>query len=726
MKDFINKIHFEYILLFIVTVSAALLLYFENIYCLLPILLPAALAIWKINAVKGSIIFAAVLLLLCFNLPIKKDDADSLKNQLAAHPVYAKIRFEITDPLCCSIKRIKNGAVTEVVIHNAADLTGREYQGSGKFLIYSDKTLPPDAAYGDIFEVNGTLRFGDSNTAWDTDNSLADGDFRFGDFNKYMKLRNIAGIISPDRDSTVQKVAQNNSWARKFILFRDRTLEYMTRGLSDDNANLTGALFFGLKGALDKNSKQQFIKSGTVHLFSVSGFHIALLFGIILNGIYFLPLKRKYITSALLTLPFLLSTGANIPAIRAFLMILIFALLKEKYFYIPPLRILSACCALFVMFNVNYLADAGFLYSFSITGILLLLSENIPVWNRTWHIESNLKAVNRKNPVKYKNFTLHSKKFVFALCGTVAAFACSSIITLVFFGYLYLSAVWINFFILFYCSYLVCVMLLQTIFNIIAPAGLYFSIIFDKSLDLMKAVIEFGAEYPCQINSVQIPWWWAFLFYPALIIIITSRDKKLFTAGVVFLSAFFPCSVMYKKVLKNELLMIHDPSSSQTAFVLALPRSDYAWAYNIQNGESMELARKFLASKGIYHLNMWVQYGSAKNKISALEKTSGNLKIYDFIHFARSELADDIKLPSDMFYTHIAQISPEFDFKKGISRFFRKKNQLGFEYFNPEAIIPICVVSDNETQRVSVRKNGIEHTKQWMNSNLLEYSVYEL
>lgn len=722
MKDFFNRVPFEYILAGFI-ISAALLIGYNLILCIVPLLLIALLIAWKINTARGIFLSLFLIMIIIFNL---HHNDNKLKNALGGRPVYGTIQFEIIDPLCCSLAEIRNGTTMLIKIINIKTAGGEMLPCDGKFLVYAKDIIDATASYGDVFEINGTLRFADKMGIWNSVNETVDYDFRFGDFQQYMKLRNIAGVVYPDNESAVRDLGTKESLFRKILHLRDRTLAYVTKDLSVVNANLVGALFFGLKGALDSDSKQQFIKSGIIHLFSVSGLHVGILFALLLPLTLFLPVNKRYLAASILLIPFILTTGANVPAVRAFLMIFVYALLRCFCFYVPTLRILAGGCAFFLIFKADYLSDAGFLYSFGITGILLLANEKFRQWNRIWNTDHTLTAEKNRKFLWLRKYFLTNKKFIFALCSTFAAFAGGSIITSATFGYLYLSTVWVNFFMLFYSPLLIWLFIIKLIFTPIASVGECTAFVFDGSLSFMLKVIDFGANHPLQLNTVQIPVAAAILFYFALLMIGIVRNKLAFTAAMVFLLAFFPCAVLAARFQKAQLLVLRDPSDNMTAFVLADPKANYSWAYNIQNGKNMEIARKFLASKGINHLNVWIQYGSAKNKINALTMTAKNLKINKVIHISRKPLTERSMLGNDIIYDFRRQTGTEIRQKEKLNCFFRKKSQFGFEYFNPEAILPLCVIFDSENQTLIFRHNGEEYTKNWINSNLTEYFVYDI
>ncbi len=727
MLKLLNKIPFEFVFLFFILFEALLI---TNSDCIWLTLIPVGLCIFFAYYINrtGGILCAAGIILACIFFQIHSiPSPDSLRNSLDSRPVYGRIRFEIIDPLHCDVGDISNGATTLVNICSIQDNSGTVYRGSGNFLLFSRELLPQNAFYGDIFEIEGSLRFSTAETIWDIDNDYPVTDFRFGNFHNYMKLHNIDGMISPDKNTYLHKISSNDSFFRKLLMLRDRTLHYFVRNIQNKNdKNITAAMFFGLKGALSASDKVNFIKSGTIHLFSVSGLHIGILFAMLLPLLAFLPVQWRYFCASMLLIPFLLTTGANIPALRAFLMILTFSLLRLHFFHIPPLRILAAGCSVFLIYRPDYLFDAGFLYSFSITAILLSISAGFSRWNRINAIDFSLMAVNRKNPERLRKGNSFILKSIYALGSTCAAFAGGSIISLFTFGGLYLASVWINFFILFYSTYLIYIFILNFLLLPFSAPGIYSALLFEKSINFMQKVIEYGAQYPCRLNTPQISIAGAIIFYLSLIALLCIRNRKIFIISGAAVIMFFPLNMLLVRLQSPQLLAIREPSDGKIAFVLADPRGNYAWCFNIQDTASAETARKFITAKGLSHTNMWIISGTAANRFNALNSFTRNNTVGKIIHITRAPFKKSQLLPRNVVYENINAPLANWRKKENSATFFIQKSKTGFEYFNPRAILPLYVFFDTETNLLNITQGNKTVTKELPNSNITEYSVYEL
>lgn len=726
MKKFLQKLHFEYFLT-AVTVTAALIICSGiNPFAALSVLIICIFYGLFTNKTKGFIASCAVIaMVLCAyirNIP----EHNTLEEKLDRRPFYGKICFELIDPLWSTADRISNGDTALIRIISVEDMLGNKIYGSGKFLLFARDTLPGNARYGDIYEVEGSLRFSSKDIAWYINDNTAVSCYKFGNFHKYMQLRSISGMISPDKNSDMIKKAENNSFFKQMLLLRDKTLSYINSNIEKkENCDLVGALFFGLKGALDKKSKNDFIRSGTVHLFSVSGLHIGILFAVLLPLLIWVPVRWRYLCATLLMIPFLLTTGANTPAVRAFLMILSFSLLRTGCYYIEPLRILAAGCAFFLIMQPEYLHDAGFLYSFGITAILLLAAQKTILWRKIWKTDELLKASDRKNPAKYRLKSNILQKIVFAFIATAAAFAVGSVITLYTFGYLYFAPIWINFFIIFFCSWLIFLFIIKIIITPVPLLGALFCNFFEKNLDFMSAVTEFGSTFPMQINTMQVPVAAAILFYIALILLICAKNKLIFTVAGVFVIMIFPVTALLSRLQPEALLIIRSPYSENAAFIYADPSGDFSWSCNIRDTESAEIARKFLSSRGINHINFYFVGGSAGNTVRAMQKIQENIRINELIHLQRRKKIKSFELHPNTFYKHSAQQVSNWEYSRNLNKFFCKKSQIGFEYFTPKTSSPLKVIFDSNNALLKIDHNGKHNEQKMENSNILEYFIYE-
>jgi len=162
-------------------------------------------------------------------------------------------------------------------------------------------------------------------------------------------------------------------WSERFLPWAQRAL---ARGLPDDEATrLLWAMTLGWKTALSGDVATQFMEAGTMHVFAISGLHIALIAGALVAVLRAIRLPRTL--CGLLIIPFLwlyvAATGWQPSAVRSALMMSAVAgtwMLNRPADLINSLA-LSALAIL--MLEPGQLLQAGFQLSFGVVMGLALL-----------------------------------------------------------------------------------------------------------------------------------------------------------------------------------------------------------------------------------------------------------------------------------------------------------------------------------------------------------------
>ena len=152
------------------------------------------------------------------------------------------------------------------------------------------------------------------------------------------------------------------------------------------------ALIFGYRSQVDSESLRAFTNTGTIHVLSVSGLHVGLVFGFL--NIMLLWLNRfrygKLVRSVIIIIAiwaYVVLTGMSPPILRAGIMITFFTLsilFSRKQI---ALNTLFASAFFILLFAPNYLLDVGFQLSYSaILGIILFypLLANLYIPSNKW------------------------------------------------------------------------------------------------------------------------------------------------------------------------------------------------------------------------------------------------------------------------------------------------------------------------------------------------------
>ncbi|WP_044035550.1 ComEC/Rec2 family competence protein [Candidatus Arthromitus sp. SFB-rat-Yit] len=154
-----------------------------------------------------------------------------------------------------------------------------------------------------------------------------------------------------------------------FIGMKSIIKELFTDNFGVERGNILSSLVFGDTSSLDKEYKNDLKELGIVHILSVSGFHINLIFGILSKILSFLP-------SIIATFIYLVLTGFKVSGIRAFSMVFIREMSPRVHRNYDGINALCVAGSLILLIRPYEVLRLGFIYSFvSTLGILLFNSK---------------------------------------------------------------------------------------------------------------------------------------------------------------------------------------------------------------------------------------------------------------------------------------------------------------------------------------------------------------
>lgn len=157
---------------------------------------------------------------------------------------------------------------------------------------------------------------------------------------------------------------------------RERIIERFRRPLqvlSPEAAGTLLALLCGDREGIPAQIRQQFRRSGLIHLLAVSGLHVGVVGGVVL----FLCRRVRFgvrISAVCTVLVFyVLFTGSNPSTVRAALMLVLYLMLQRVRQSVLPLQVMAAAGCLMLLVEPDAVRQAGFQLSFAaVAGILVL------------------------------------------------------------------------------------------------------------------------------------------------------------------------------------------------------------------------------------------------------------------------------------------------------------------------------------------------------------------
>ena len=164
--------------------------------------------------------------------------------------------------------------------------------------------------------------------------------------------------------------------------------------LADAEKSVLATLTLGYRQAMRQKVRQQFAAAGVAHVLAVSGFHVAIVCGILSFCTIFLRhwvwgwwLRYLLLLGGLWGFAFL--TGLSPSAVRASLMLTIFLTGKQFAQQIDSYNTLAAAAFCMLAYRPAYLFDVGFQLSFLAVGFILVW---LPIFRRMILVRNPLVA----------------------------------------------------------------------------------------------------------------------------------------------------------------------------------------------------------------------------------------------------------------------------------------------------------------------------------------------
>ncbi|MFH0763679.1 MAG: DNA internalization-related competence protein ComEC/Rec2, partial [Candidatus Omnitrophota bacterium] len=224
------------------------------------------------------------------------------------------------------------------------------------------------------------------------------------DYSKYLAIKNIYSVLKVKENFFVERMASEPTSKVAYGNIRGcggnpiKAVAYkLRRGLRkaiDSHfdgyyASFLKAIFIGDRTGLGDDIKDDFIKTGTVHVLAISGLHVGLIAGIMLAffGILRVPKRWNLVLTLIFLIFYTFAAGTNPPIVRAVVMFFIFVIGYLINRDTDLLNSLSAAALLILLWNPKELLDPGFQLSFiSVAGIVVFC----PVIDRWFGVGNTL------------------------------------------------------------------------------------------------------------------------------------------------------------------------------------------------------------------------------------------------------------------------------------------------------------------------------------------------
>ena len=156
----------------------------------------------------------------------------------------------------------------------------------------------------------------------------------------------------------------------RLAAFREQAARGVTVGIEDWEhvAGINRAVLLGLRENVPRTMKRIFACSGTIHVFAISGLHIALIASVFVFIISCCGVPRYLWIFAVtpLLLAYTIATGMRPSAVRAALMALLFFIAPHCRRRFNTLTALAVAALVLHMFRPSFISDIGSILSFGV------------------------------------------------------------------------------------------------------------------------------------------------------------------------------------------------------------------------------------------------------------------------------------------------------------------------------------------------------------------------
>lgn len=461
---------------------------------------------------------------------------------------------------------------------------------SGRTLLrFSGNTS--NVTYGDVLEVSGYFSCSEP--------VVVKGGFKFSN---YLKSLGVSNCFIIDKNKPIINCPHNYSFTVKTakIIFgiRDSLLNGISEGMELKYRRMLAAILFGCRQGLNYASSSQFKQSGVMHIFAISGLHVGILALTLYLLFCWVPFRTRHLIIPLFLFIYVLTTGLQASAIRAFLMIAIWSLHRASLKSISVLNAVFLAATMVLLWNPLALLGTGFQYSFIIAGFLIISWQSIKRW-LTCLNEKNLWNPDYGKGLKFRLHQVRNTSLN-SFFSSFIAWSAGSGLNLIHGNLFIPGATFANFIILPF----VWLLFLTAAFSLILlPLRhlLHTGFILEFLLKIINSLSSAGADWGGGLYLAPPPIWMVILFFTGLLMLVTAKKKWIFmTASVLLVSnVLFWYAQPLIKQYEGRIVMLHGRKSQIPGFIFLSEDKRRSLVINVGSQERARVIMAFLRNKGV-------------------------------------------------------------------------------------------------------------------------------
>ena len=475
--------------------------------------------------------------------------------------------------------------------------------------------LEKSPGYGDRLLVHGFL--------FEPDPPLLPGAFNY---KEYLAREGITLLLRRDKDVEPVHVCRGGGVSRFFYDLRSRALARMTDGMKSEEAKaLASGIFFGISHDLSPETKQDFLRSGTIHILTVSGTHVGFFALLVFWLCPFLSFRGRAVCVILLTACYVWLTGLNEPSIRAWIMLSCFQLVRVLRFHTKSLNTLALAALILLIADPDDLFSTGFQFSFLVVAVLLMSIPLVKEVRRTLFPDHLLVPASRTPQFVFFLRDLGRRLLGAVLATGVAALA-GTALAAYYQGLFSGSSVLANFLLLPAVALSFPAAVLAGISGLFVP-------LLENLLLLILAVNRSLAE--TGVLTFAKPPLWSVILMTVLILALFLPGKGFWKIPVACGILLIPVWWHFRTVTADpELLILHGKERS-FVFVLTEPDRRSAVVVNMPDYSTAAEVSAFLRSRGITTCRVFASADHYAGSVAGLDHFSGRTDLLEAYVFDR-------------------------------------------------------------------------------------------
>lgn len=445
-------------------------------------------------------------------------------------------------------------------------------------------------------------------------------------YKEYLAREGITFLLRRDKDVESELQCRGGGVSRFFYDLRSRALVRMTSGMQSDEAKaLASGIFFGISRDLSPETKADFLRSGTIHILTVSGTHVGFFALLIFVLCPFFSFRGRAVCVILLSACYVWLTGLNEPSIRAWIMLTCFQLVRIFRFRTKSLNTLALAALILLVADPDDLFSTGFQFSFLVVAVLLMSIPLVKEVRKTLYPDHLLVPASRTSQTEFF-LREQGRRLLGAVLATGVAALAGTALAAYYQGLFSGSSVLANFLLLPVVALSFPVAVLAGISGIFVP-------LLENLLLLILAVNRSLSE--TGVLTFARPPLWSVILMTGLILLLFVPKKGFWKIPVACGILLIPVWWHFRTVLADPELLILHGKDRNFIFVLTEPDRRSAVVINLPDYPAAADVSSFLKSRGIADCRIFTVSDHYVGTVAGLDHFSSRVNLQEAYFFDR-------------------------------------------------------------------------------------------